>query len=123
MQNALNEPVPCECPRCGNAGAILWPTLGDRDDYRCPTCGDFSIAGTQRDMPGRKPEDFRKASLWSVMAGASCSREACDPEARSKDGRGTICGVHLVRSGTLASARMGSGQLCNWLALHVCTLQ
>jgi hypothetical protein len=42
-----NSPVQVACPHCKNAGAKLLPPLGDRDDYRCPNCGDFGIDGTQ----------------------------------------------------------------------------
>jgi hypothetical protein len=41
-----NYPVAIGCPRCGNAGAALLPPLGDRSEYRCPHCGDFSIDGS-----------------------------------------------------------------------------
>jgi len=32
---------------CGNANAERLPSRGDSSDYRCPTCGNYSISGTQ----------------------------------------------------------------------------
>ena len=44
-----NYPVRIDCPHCDDAGAALLPPLGDRRDYCCPTCGDFSVtASTKR---------------------------------------------------------------------------
>jgi hypothetical protein len=40
-----NGPVAVPCPHCGERAQLL-PPLGDRSDYRCPTCQDFSVAGT-----------------------------------------------------------------------------
>ena len=37
------------CPHCGNHKARLSPKLGERSDYRCPQCGDFSISGTEEE--------------------------------------------------------------------------
>src|SRR3954454_10019162 len=43
--NPMTSPTPCACPHCGGA-AELQPTLGDRADFACPRCGEFSISGT-----------------------------------------------------------------------------
>ena len=42
-------PVSVPCPHCGNEGAKLFPTDGDRANYRCPSpeCGDFTISETR----------------------------------------------------------------------------
>jgi tRNA(Ile2) C34 agmatinyltransferase TiaS len=43
--NATTSSIPCACPRCGGA-AELQPTAGDRADFACPRCGEFSISDT-----------------------------------------------------------------------------
>ena len=43
--NPMTNPIPCACPHCGGA-AELQPTVGDRADFACPRCGEFSISGT-----------------------------------------------------------------------------
>lgn len=41
-----SEPVPVPCPHCKDPLAKLLPPVGDRDDYSCPICGEFSITGS-----------------------------------------------------------------------------
>jgi hypothetical protein len=42
-----NYLVTVPCPHCGNPHAqLLPPRGGDRSDYCCPTCGDFSVDGS-----------------------------------------------------------------------------
>jgi len=43
-----NYPLHVTCPHCGSDAAELLPTIGDRSDYRCSTCGAFSISGIYR---------------------------------------------------------------------------
>lgn len=61
--NSLNYPVPVTCVRCGNEHAELLPSAGDRNDYRCPTCGEFSVAGTKERLFELGTEDPRTASF------------------------------------------------------------
>jgi uncharacterized Zn finger protein len=34
------------CPHCGMEQVILLAKAGDRADYRCPSCGQFRVSGT-----------------------------------------------------------------------------
>jgi len=43
--NVRSSPIPCACPHCGGA-AELQPTPGDREDFACARCGEFSISNT-----------------------------------------------------------------------------
>ena len=55
-----SDPQQVNCPHYGKSQAELLPAAGDRADYRCPTCGEFSISGTQekRFAEGREsPQD------------------------------------------------------------------
>lgn len=36
------------CPNCGDGRAKLLPIVGDREDYKCPLCGAFSISGSDK---------------------------------------------------------------------------
>ena len=40
-------PGPVLCLHCGNGEAERLPGPGDYGDYRCPTCGEYRVAGAQ----------------------------------------------------------------------------
>jgi predicted RNA-binding Zn-ribbon protein involved in translation (DUF1610 family) len=46
----VNHAVPVACPHCGDPEAKRMPVVGDYFDYHCPTCGDFTITGTEEAM-------------------------------------------------------------------------
>jgi len=57
-----SDPQRVRCPHCGNGQAELLPATGDRADYCCPTCSEFSISGIQEKQfaEGRgNPRDAR----------------------------------------------------------------
>jgi hypothetical protein len=60
-----NLPGPVTCPHCHNPQAEILPPVGDRTDYRCPTCLDFSIAGS-RDPVIEKGADL---TAWQFTIG------------------------------------------------------
>lgn len=45
-ESGRNAPVTATCLHRGNKNAELLPPLADRSDYRCPTCGEYSVSGT-----------------------------------------------------------------------------
>jgi RecJ-like exonuclease len=62
-------PGPVSCPHCGNAGAERLPIRGDFCDYRCPTCRDYSITGTQEEFFDEHTDDPTKAGFTTDSAG------------------------------------------------------
>ncbi len=76
--NDRNHPIPATCPHCGNDYAKLLPLRGDRSDYRCPNCGEFSISGTREHLFETGQDDPKKARFveeggrrWLKPVGAS----------------------------------------------------
>jgi hypothetical protein len=67
--NNGNYPMPATCFRCGNKQAELLPPLGDRDDYRCPTCGEFSVSGTDERLFELGTADRRTAPIVTDETG------------------------------------------------------
>jgi hypothetical protein len=61
--NASTHPVPIACPHCGCDHAELFPTLGDRSDYRCPSCLSFSISGTTEQLFENGTHDPKAARI------------------------------------------------------------
>jgi hypothetical protein len=62
-ENGRNPPVTATCLHCGNKNAELQPPLADRSDYRCPTCGEYSVSATTGRLfevgtPDPKPARF-----------------------------------------------------------------
>ncbi len=56
-------PAPVSCPHCDDARAERFPGIGGRTDYRCPTCGNYSISPTQEDLFADGHADPRKAQF------------------------------------------------------------
>jgi predicted RNA-binding Zn-ribbon protein involved in translation (DUF1610 family) len=55
-----------DCPSCGDSDAIKWGTVGDFDAYRCPTCGEFYISGTDRPSLKTEPLELRRDTAGRV---------------------------------------------------------
>ena len=51
------------CLHCGNDKAERLSSPGDYSDYRCPTCGEYRIAGPQQRCFEAGSADPRKAQI------------------------------------------------------------
>ena len=56
-------PGPVLCLHCGNDKAERLPSPGDYSDYRCPTCGEYRVAGAQERCFDAGTADPRKAQI------------------------------------------------------------
>lgn len=65
-------PGPVSCPHCGNAEVERLPSIGDYSEYRCPTCRDYRISGTQEDKFDKGIEDPKEAWLFEDADGRRC---------------------------------------------------
>jgi tRNA(Ile2) C34 agmatinyltransferase TiaS len=66
--NPTASPIPCACPHCGGA-AELQPTIGDREDFACPRCGEFSISGTDAALVDRGVRGSSTAKDYVLFEG------------------------------------------------------
>jgi hypothetical protein len=58
-----SQPVTTVCIHCGNADARLLPPVGDRADYSCSKCGNYSISSTMQKIIKNGHADPRLARL------------------------------------------------------------
>ena len=61
-------PAPVSCPHCGNGNAKR-AQMRDRRDYRCPTCGAYSISETQQERFDKGSADPKAAGFLVDVGG------------------------------------------------------
>lgn len=67
--DALNCSKTVTWPSCGNEHAKLLPRLGDRSDYTCSCCGQFSVTGTDETLFDLGTNDIKQAQIITDGAG------------------------------------------------------
>jgi hypothetical protein len=58
-----SQPVTTICIHCGNTDATLLPPVGDRADYSCSQCGNYSVSSTMQKIIENGHADPRLARL------------------------------------------------------------